>query len=253
MVALIDALSAQVSIRQRPGLGVPGPAASAWAWGMGLCEVGGWCRDGNRGSPGRCVPCGRGRQGADPRGVRGCPGRRSGKGGRAGGRPAGAPVRPRVLPEPGLRAGPGGGAGSGARRRRAGESRASPPPSPPRLPSLARAAPAVGRSRGGGREPGRRGAATEGSPWRPVSPRHPRSRRASRGLAGSGHVGFVTEDTGRPGGGAGAPDGRPSADWRCRCGGRMSVRDTFWSGSENWSAEELLGYSRWRTQSGPGL
>lgn len=134
LVALIDALSAQVSIRQRPGLGVPGPAASAWAWGMGLCEVGGWCRDGNRGSPGRCVPCGRGRQGADPRGVRGCPGRRSGKGGRAGGRPTGR-CTCAAAGAPGAR--PPCRAGRGCRFRGAAEASWGVPGVPAALPAPA--------------------------------------------------------------------------------------------------------------------
>lgn len=70
-------------------------------------------------------------------------------------------------------------------------------------PGLACAARVVGRARAGGGEPGRPSPGVCFAACAAPAPRDAgQVSEGPRGLAGSGHVGFVTEDAGRPGGGA---------------------------------------------------
>lgn len=184
------------------------------------------------------------RKGTDLRKIRGCPGKsRSGKGEprvrAVCGTEAGCTCAGRLLVS-GLAGGVGGGVSAlgcargvgagdpGTRWRRARESRRAPAralPTPgPQLHPLGWGAPpessgarGLGAGSPGGRRPG--AAQRRGRPCgaRPAPRRHPRDAgqvsQGPRGLAGSGHVGFVTENAGRPGGGA--LPGRAGGRSRC--------------------------------------
>lgn len=122
---------------------------------------------------------------------------------------------------PGLRARRGGWRSRGAVEASGGVAErpgaGSPHPWPATSPAgLAGAARVVGCARAGGGEPGRPSGRVGLAACAAPAPRDAgQVSQGPRGLAGSGHVGFVTEDAGRRGGGAlpRRPGGHPRCQW----------------------------------------